>query len=111
MRSGWEISLSDRLTDSPLQNMIRESKAKQTTEETIMSYATDAKPYFKVQVEKQRNSWCYRVLECCAGSEVTASEGWIKSGARSRNGCMNRGYDAAAIILPGLKVFQDTCAE
>jgi hypothetical protein len=75
-----------------------------------MSCATDAKPYFKVQVEKQRGSWCYRVLQCCAGSESTVSEGWVKSGARSSNGCVKRGYAAATLLLPGLKDLQDTCA-
>lgn len=74
-----------------------------------MSYATNASAYFKVQVEKQRGSWCYRVLLCCAGKEVTASEGWVKSGARSRKGCLIRGYDAAAILLPDLKCLEDTC--
>ena len=76
-----------------------------------MTVATNFTPYFKVEVEKQRNSWCYRVLFVAyPGREVVVSDGWVKSGARSRKGCTDRGYAAAEILLPGVKDLQDTVA-
>lgn len=74
-----------------------------------MAYATNFTPYFKVEIEKRRNSWCYCVVQIASpGNEIIVSEGWIKSGARSRKGCADLGYEAAAVLLPGLKDLRDT---